>query len=327
MRILRTWLSRMGALFGKPEQDRELDAELSSHLEMHVAHNLRAGMDPSEARRQALIKLGGLEQTKENCRDRRGLPFIETVLEDLRFAARTLRKNGGFTTIAVLTLALGIGANTAIFSMVNALLLHPYDFRNLDRIALVWEDQGAEASFDDRSIAPADASDIASSTDIFDSLATYRCRTYSLSLETEVLPADGCDVSANFFDLLVTPAVGRSFARSEQQPGLDAVAVGSDDRERCPYARPLAQDGSAWPNCSSRRLFCYPFSRRCSPLEFRFGPSACCEPASRRNGPSGFRAGRAFRSTAVSWPSRSCSRRQSEYPLALQRSCTVGASS
>jgi putative ABC transport system permease protein len=144
----------------------------------------------------------------------------------LKYAARMLRKSPGFTAVAILTLALGIGANTAIFSVVNALLLHPYNFRDLDRVVLVWEDQGSEASFDARVIAPADASDLASSANIFDSLATYRCDTFSLNAASEMLPVEGCNVSANFFDLLgVAPAVGRSFAASEQQPGMDTVAV------------------------------------------------------------------------------------------------------
>ena len=149
-----------------------------------------------------------------------------TFGQDLRYGIRMLVKSPGFSIVAVLTLALGIGANTAIFSMSNALLLHPYNFRDLDRIVLVWQDQGADASFDARFIAPADASYLASSANVFDSLATYQCHTLTLDSASEALSVEGCNVSANFFDFLgIAPAIGRSFAPSEQQPGLDAVAV------------------------------------------------------------------------------------------------------
>ena len=160
MRALRAWLFRFGGLFGKERRERELAAEMQCHLEMHMEDNLRAGMNAEEARRQALIQLGGIESTKEIYRERRGLPVLETLVQDLRHGARALRKNSGFTTLAVITLALGIGANTAVFSMVNALLLHPYAFRDLDRLVRVWEARGMEEGWDARWIAPPDADDL-----------------------------------------------------------------------------------------------------------------------------------------------------------------------
>jgi putative ABC transport system permease protein len=226
MRWLRVCTLRVAGLFLKNRRDQEFAAELESHLQLHIDDNLRSGMSAQEARRQALLKLGGIEPTKEIYRERRGLPLLETVLQDLRYAVRTLRKNPGFTLIAVLTLALGIGANTAIFSMVNALLLHPYNFPDLDRLVRVWENRGIDEGADARFIAPQDAADLQSGAPVFDAVTTYRCGNFTLSSEGNVQPVLGCHVSANFFEVLgVSPALGRAFSASEEQPGADQVAV------------------------------------------------------------------------------------------------------
>lgn len=135
MRRLRAWFSRLGELFGKRQREQEISAELESHLELHIEDNVRSGMSPAQAQREAMMKLGGLEQTKEQYRERRGLPLLETWLRDFRFALRVLRKNLGFALVVVFTLALGIGANTAIFSVLESQLWRPLPFPDSERLS------------------------------------------------------------------------------------------------------------------------------------------------------------------------------------------------
>ena len=226
MRWLQSISRRLLSLFKKKAMESELDEELHFHLDRQIAENVAGGMCPEAARRSALLEFGGIEQLKEDCREARGISRIESLFADLCYGFRTLRRSPGFTIVSVATLALGIGANTAIFSMVNALLLHPYNFRNLDALVRVWEDRGIDEGYDARYIAPADAEELSAHNDVFESLATYQWRSFSLGSGSEIQPVLGCRVTANFFDVLSTsPAAGRLFSPEEIQPGSDQVAI------------------------------------------------------------------------------------------------------
>src|SRR6266542_1746901 len=137
MRKVRALFWRFGGLFNKQRNDRELEEEIETHVQMHIEDNLQLGMTPEEARRQAMIKLGGIESTKEAYRNQRGLPVLQSLLQDIRYGARTLRKNPGFTAVAVLTLAICIGANLAIFAVMDAILVRSLPLSHADRLVVI----------------------------------------------------------------------------------------------------------------------------------------------------------------------------------------------
>jgi putative ABC transport system permease protein len=219
MKWLRSSLLRLGEPFRKEPRERELAAEMESHLQMHIEDNLRAGMNAAEARREALMKLGGIEQTKEMVRERRGLPMLEMLLQDLRFGVRMLRKNPGFTAIAVLTLALGIGVNTTIFSIAEAFLVHPIAVPSLGRIVAITTGQKNPA-------AAADYLDWQSQSHSFDQVAAYRSGDMNLTGNGEPERVYGAAVTANFFAAVgVEPPRGRAFLSDQDEPGHDQVAI------------------------------------------------------------------------------------------------------
>ena len=229
MRRLRAFFVRLGILFQKERRERDLAEELESTLHMHIDDNLRSGMSPEEARYAALRSFGGVEQTKEECRDVRGLAFLETFLQDLRYGIRLLLKSPGFTAVAVLSLALGIGANTAIFSIINAVLLRPLPFEDPDRLVLIWH----KWKMIDLSWGAVSAPsfiiyrDQASS---FERVAVVKNWSANLTGQGESERITGFLVSSSFFPTLgVQPALGRTFLQEEDQPGANQVVVLNDN--------------------------------------------------------------------------------------------------
>jgi len=228
MRRLRAWLVRLGGLFNKERSDRAFADEVESHLQMHIDDNLRSGMTAEEARRSALIKLGGVTQTKELYGERRGIPAVETLLQDLRFAGRMLRKNAGFTVIAVFILALGIGANTAMFSVVRAVLLKPLAYSDPDRIVTVASFWKADAG--KGQVSGPDYHDWHDQSSAFESMAYYESWEMAAIAGTATGAtaeyARATLVTPEFFRVFaVTPAVGREFSAEDAKPLASGAAI------------------------------------------------------------------------------------------------------
>ena len=225
MKSLRSFLHRIAALFTKPRANRDLDAEMQSHLALHIEDNLRAGMTPQQARREALLKLGGLEQTKESVRERRGLPWLELLLHDLQFAVRMLRKNPGFTAVAILTMALGIGANTAIFSVIDSVLLGALPYGDAKDLALVWE-SSPQINRPRNVVSPPDFLDWQRQNDVFSGMSAVADVRANLTGNGDPEQIVVQYVSVNFFDVLrVAPLLGPGFLAENGEEGKDEVAV------------------------------------------------------------------------------------------------------
>jgi predicted permease len=225
MSALHSAFARIRNFFRKDRLDQDFDLELRSHLELHIADSLHAGMTEEAARREALLKLGGIEQIKENHRDSRGIPFLETLLRDIRYGLRMLYKNPGFTGAAVITLALGIGANAAIFSFVNAALLRPLPYPSPQELVVLGEFRGPlEAP--GRSVSLPDFRDWQSSAKTFESFAGFSRDRLTVSGSGNPESLDVARTTSNFFSTLgVTPILGRAFLPKEDQAGGAKVVL------------------------------------------------------------------------------------------------------
>jgi putative ABC transport system permease protein len=219
---------RMQALFRRGAVESELDEELRFHLEQQVAKYVQSGMSPEEAQRRARIEFGGIERAKEECRDARGVNFIESFIQDLRFAFRMLRKNPGFTAVAALTLALGIGANTTIFGLVDSAFLRGLPFREPDRLVHIWT---IEEDGDVHTPTPTQYQAVRNNSKSFEQVAAAGWADYFYSTDGSLAEnLSGYLVTPNWFPTLgVQPLLGRNFREEEQQAGQDAVVILSND--------------------------------------------------------------------------------------------------
>jgi len=205
--------------------DRELEEEMRFHMEMKAEENLAAGVSAEEAHYTARRQFGNQTLLLEASRDMWAVRSIETLFQDLRYGVRMLLKNPGFTLIAVITLALGIGANTAIFSLINSLLLRPFDFHDLDRLVCVYETAPQQDNFLS-DISPADFADLRRQQKNFAELAAFRLSNSNLTGVGEPERVRNSEVTEGFFRLLgVKAALGRSFLPEEEQAGRGQVAV------------------------------------------------------------------------------------------------------
>jgi len=224
MKTVRAAVSRISGMFARDRRDSELQAELESHLQMHIDDYVRSGLSPEEARRRALLKLGGVEKVTEAYREQRGLPFLETLAQDLRFAFRSMRKNAGFTCIALLTLALGIGANTALFSVVNGVLLNPLPYPDSEHLAILFSqsknfEQGQSVSYPNYL-------DWERQNKSFTWMAAFRDDDWNQTGQSEAERLHGYMVSSGFFSTLgVVPVIGRTILPDEDRIGGAPVVM------------------------------------------------------------------------------------------------------
>ncbi|HKV25336.1 MAG TPA: ABC transporter permease [Candidatus Acidoferrum sp.] len=218
-------LAKLKALVRRRQLDADLRDELAFHLSMREQKNLQSGMDAQEARYAARRQFGNVTSTKESSLEMLRFAAFEGFFQDLRFGARQLRKSPGFTAAAVLTLALGIGANTAIFSVAYNVLIRPLPFSDPGRLVMVWEDASAYG-FPQDTPAPANFASWQADNRVFTGMAAMERQRFSLTGQGEPIQLVGEEVTANMFPLLgVQPMLGRNILPEEDKPGAPRVAL------------------------------------------------------------------------------------------------------
>jgi predicted permease len=208
--------------------ENEMDAELRAHLEAHTEHLIASGVPPEEAQRRAVLEFGSLDQTKEECRDARGANLLPSLAQDLRFGLRVLRKSPGFAAIAVATLAVGIGASTAVFSLVNGVLLRALPYRDAGRLVFLYEPIAHIPDVPLEGWGPfnADFYDWQNQSHSFQHLALFTTDSVNLSLGGNAVRVNGSRVTGEFFQTLgVAPSLGRAIVADDDRTGVPRVAV------------------------------------------------------------------------------------------------------
>jgi len=232
MRQLRALWARLLGVLRVRHGGAEIGAELESYLQMHIDDNLRAGMAPEEARRQALISLGGLEQAKQAMHERSTLPWIENLKQDLKFAVRQIRRSPGFAVAAVTLLALGIGSVTTVFSLIDTILLKPLPYPEPSRLVIPWNvpPPGVDVGgFAYTPWSPVHFHAIEHETKAFQSIGAFEPGDFNLTEAGDPAMLQGALVSSGFFPALgVQPAVGRFFTQEEDTPGHEREVILSD---------------------------------------------------------------------------------------------------
>src|ERR1700679_95308 len=224
MRKLRAWIVRLLATLHMQRTRTVIDEELSEHIAMHTEDNLRAGLVPEEARRQALIQLGGEEQARQAYRDRAMLPILEGIVQDIRFSLRQIRKSPGFTLTAVLTLAIGIGASATAFSWINSVLLQPLGGVADPGRLVVLESVTPNGELVPNSYP--DFIDFRKNLKLLDSVAVSRTNAFSVGREDHAERVWGELVSGNFFAVLgVKPEIGRLFLPTEYADTVNSFPI------------------------------------------------------------------------------------------------------
>jgi putative ABC transport system permease protein len=226
MRLFQNFSNWLRSLLRRSAVERELGSEVRFHLERQVEENLAAGMSPQEARRAAVREFGGVEQVKEDCRDTHRANYVENLIKDIRYGFRMFRKSPSFTFFAVAVLALGIAANSAIFSIADAILVRPLPYRDASRLVMVWEEASAYG-FPKDTPAPGNFSDWKSRNQVFEDVAALPYGGYfNLTGNGTPEQLDGKKVTANLFPLMgVSPALGRDFRPEDDVPGAPHVAI------------------------------------------------------------------------------------------------------
>jgi predicted permease len=226
---------RIRSLFRWGQADQELDDELSDHLERKTEEYVAKGMATEEARRRARLDLGGIEQTKEKCRDARRVNWIQDLIQDLRYGLRMLRKSPGFTAVAIVTLALGIGANAAIFSIVNAVLLRPLPFPEPDRLVrIAFNEPGL--GLRDVPFSVPELDDLRNRAGVFTDVSTIGSNSVNLTGADQPERLEFLVTHSNYFSMLgATPQIGRLFGPQDFALGFAPVVVISDGLWRRAY--------------------------------------------------------------------------------------------